>query len=190
MKRTYIYALAFAGAATGCAAAFAHNGATGIVAERMMGMMMLGEQMQVLTPIISGETDPTPAVVEEAAAMIAAHSGSAMTQLFPEGSTEFPSEARPEIWEDFTLFSQYAQELQRLAQELAGTTDLPDPGAPARAALNNWASMNTSVLLGLAPKTSSISSPPESETPPIRSAAAVASDIANTCSACHTVFRK
>ena len=189
MKRTCFYALAFAGAATGCASVFAHNGATGIVADRMMGMMMLGEQMQVLTPIINGSSDPGPAVIEEAAAMIAAHSGNAMTELFPQGTTEFPSEARPEIWEDWALFAQYAQQLESLAQELGRTTDQPAQET-ARVARNDWTSMDTSVLLGLAPKSDPENSSSDPETQSIRSAAAVATDIAGTCSACHTVFRK
>jgi cytochrome c556 len=193
MKRIYFYALAFAGAAIGCASAFAHNGATGIVAERMMGMLMLGEQMQALTPVINGSSDPNLALIKEAAAMIAAHSGESMTDLFPAGSTEFPSEAQPRIWEDWALFAQYAQKLESLALELGATTDHPAPEASVRIVRNDWASMDTAVLLGLAPKAASSSSeasPSGTEKAPIRSAAAVASDIASTCSACHAVFRK
>ena len=112
-----------------------------------------------------------------------------MTELFPQGTTDFPSEARPEIWEDWALFSQYAQQLESLAQELGRTTDQPAQET-ARVARNDWASMNTSVLLGLAPKSDPENSRSDPETQSIRSAAAVASDIAGTCSACHTVFRK
>ena len=89
MKLKLVCAWLAAGTAMLSAAVFAHGNATGIVGERMMGMMMLGEQVKLLTPILAAD----PAAVAKAAEMIEMHAGPAMTKLFPEGSIEGPSEA-------------------------------------------------------------------------------------------------
>ena len=74
------------------AVAFAHNGATGIVGERMMAMMMLSEQVKALTPAV--ETGAaTQAQVDAAARMILMHSGTAMTSSSPK-AVPMPSQKR------------------------------------------------------------------------------------------------
>lgn len=200
-----------AGLAAGVVAAmtavvFAHGGATGIVGERMMGMMMLGEQVKVLTPALaSGNVNPV--TLKEAAGMIKMHAGSAMTDLFPEGSIESPSEARPEIWERWPEFTGYAQRLAALAAELEQSTGII--AAPARASLvegdtasmlSEWDTMDFDTLMGL-PKAQhkghqmgvdpvivgSVGVTPKvTNRPP----AEIFSDITATCSSCHAAFRR
>lgn len=200
-----------AGLAAGAVAAmtavvFAHGGATGIVGERMMGMMMLGEQIKVLTPALaSGNANPV--TLKEAAGMIKMHAGSAMTDLFPEGSLEAPSEARPEIWARWPEFTGYAQRLATLAAELEQSTSIV--AAPARASLvegdtasmlSEWDTMDFDTLMGL-PKAQheghqmgidpvvvgSVAVTPKLTN---RRPAEIFADITATCSSCHAAFRR
>jgi cytochrome c556 len=199
MKLKFIGAWLAAGSMMLSVAVFAHGNATGIVGERMMGMMMLGEQIKLLTPMFSpgGSTDMT--VVGKAASMIEMHAGPAMTKLFPEGSIEGPSEARPEIWEEWQQFSQYAAQLAELGAELklvaSAPTIEPTPEASMPLTLDSeWDRLEVAVLLGLAKAdgratvdsiiTGSIQGQPS------RDPATVFADIAATCSSCHASFRR
>ncbi|GGE62761.1 c-type cytochrome [Actibacterium pelagium] len=99
--------------------ALAHGGATGVVKERMDGMGVMKESMKVLTPMMQGKTPYDADVIREEAKKIAAHSGEAMTKLFPEGSTDKPSEAKSEIWSQWEDFSNLAAQLEALSEGLA-----------------------------------------------------------------------
>ncbi len=191
------------------AVVFAHGGATGIVGERMMGMMMLSEQIKLLTPMVSAGGEINPAMLKEAAGMIRMHAGSAMTDLFPEGSTEAPSEARPEIWTQWSEFTNYAETLAGLAIELEQSAMPPMrlakaslvEGEPARE-LSEWESLDFFTLMGLPhadadpgdeigldPATvGSIAGDPK--TAAHRSTHQVFADITATCSSCHAAFRR
>jgi len=84
MKRTTILAaIAVTGTA---AAALAHGGATGVVKERMEAMMAMGDAVKTVTPMMQGEAEYEAEVMREAARTFQAHSGEALTDLFPEGS--------------------------------------------------------------------------------------------------------
>ena len=126
---------AIAGAALlASAAALAHGGATGIVKERMDLMGSIGKQMKVIVPMMKGKSDFDPDSYAAAARRISGHGGASMTRLFPEGSLEKPSEARPEIWKDWTEFSRLAEELgvagAELARAAASTTQADDLAQP------------------------------------------------------------
>ncbi|WP_168177191.1 cytochrome c [Thalassospira sp. MCCC 1A03138] len=99
-------------------AAFAHDGATGVVKERMDSMKIIGKQVKMMVPILNGELPYDPAKVELAAIKISSHAGSAFTELFPSESTDTPSEASPEIWEKWDAFSQLSDELAMNADML------------------------------------------------------------------------
>jgi len=199
MKLKLIGAWLAAGSVMLSVAVFAHGNATGIVGERMMGMMMLGEQVKLLTPMFSpgGSTDMT--VIGKAASMIEMHAGPAMTKLFPEGSIEGPSEARPEIWEQWQQFSQYAAQLAELGAELRLAASAPTKELAPEASMpptldSEWERLEVAVLLGLAKAdeeatvdsivTGSI------QQLPTRDTATVFADIAATCSSCHASFRR
>ena len=98
--------------------AYAHQGATGIVKERMDAMKSMGDGMKVLGAMLKGETTYDPMRVKAIARDVAQHGGDAMTQLFPDGSTQHPSEAMPAIWSDWPKFQALADEMQDLAQKL------------------------------------------------------------------------
>jgi len=184
-------------------AAFGHGGATGIVGERMMGMMMLGEQVKVLAPIAD---DPGPddlGKVREAAAMIEMHAGAAMTDLFPEGSIEGPSDAKPAIWERWEEFAAYSNLLGELGRELddAGEAAALPPlveadvvPVSAEPTLSEWDRMDFAVLMGLATpeviEIDPVSTASIETTAAVRTVAAIYADITKTCASCHAAFRQ
>jgi cytochrome c556 len=194
----------------GAMAVLGHGGATGIVGERMMGMMMLGEQVELLGPIVEQPTTSDIRTLTTASEMIAMHAGPAMTELFPEGSLDAPSEARPEIWERWQEFSSYATRLGDLGQELAvsaaalnGPAQVTPPSDVKVATLpelSEWDRMNYAWLMGLAPApvaavdpliTASVGGPVVAEPAlTVRPVREVYADIAATCASCHSAFRR
>ncbi|WP_170387876.1 c-type cytochrome [Ruegeria atlantica] len=102
---------------------FAHGGATGVVKERMDGMGVMKEAMKVLTPMMRGQVDYDASVVRERSEDISRHAGEALTKLFPEGSLDAPSEAKPEIWQDWEAFSALADQLRVMADGLAKASE-------------------------------------------------------------------
>ena len=105
------------------AAALAHTGATGVVLERMEGMKAMGDAVQAVAPMMRGEREYDADALRRAAETIEAHSGSAMTDLFPAGSNGDPSEARDLIWEEWDRFAALAEQMQVAARGLALAAD-------------------------------------------------------------------
>ncbi|WP_152630737.1 cytochrome c [Thalassospira sp. HJ] len=99
-------------------AAIAHEGATGVVKERMDGMKAIGQQVKIMVPMLKGALPYDPAQVAKSAAIIESHSGETFTALFPEGSNEKPSEALSDIWDDWSKFTDLANELNSTAGNL------------------------------------------------------------------------
>lgn len=119
MKKTII-ALAFIASAT---LANAHEGAEGVVKERMDAMSAIGKANKPLVAMIRGRTDVDLTVVKDSANIIAENAGEHFSSLFPEGSIGAPSEALPAIWEDWERFSNLSLELETAAMALADITD-------------------------------------------------------------------
>lgn len=155
-------------------AAFAHGGATGIVKERMDAMSVMSEAAKTLSSMMRGQVDYDAATVRAAAAEIEAHAGAAMTELFPEGSEGMPSEARAEIWSDWSTFSELAMRLETLAVGLqaAAGNGVKMPGGGAMGSQSMMGAMRLD--------------PQALATMP---AGAVFNMVAQTCSACHAEFR-
>ena len=97
----------------------AHEGATGVVKERMEAMKAIGAAMKRIAAMMRGLQDYDAVAVADAARTIEAHGGDAMTDLFPQGSAHDPSEARPVIWEDWDRFKALAQDLVLYSRALA-----------------------------------------------------------------------
>lgn len=190
-------------------AAFGHGGATGIVGERMMGMMMLSEQVKLLAPIAETPTAADLDALRSASEMIAMHAGPAMTELFPEGSVEAPSEARPEIWERWQEFAAHADRLGELGEELGLATDAmaaprvvtASASAPApKPVVSEWERMDFASLMGISTTppalidpqiVASISPATDVAAPPaVRPSGEIYADITATCSSCHAAFRR
>jgi cytochrome c556 len=98
----------------------AHKEATGAVKERMEAMKDVAANMKILGAMMKGEIAFNSAEAEKAAKTIANHAAK-VTELFPKGSSEKPSEALPAIWTDWTDFTRYAEELRRRAEDLNET---------------------------------------------------------------------
>lgn len=97
----------------------AHEGATGVVKERMEAMKAIGAATKRIAAMMRGQQDYDAATVAEAAGTIGAHGGDAMTALFPKGSMHEPSQARPVIWEDWDRFRALARDLVLYSDALA-----------------------------------------------------------------------
>lgn len=100
------------------AATVGHEGATGIVKARMDMMKSLGQSTKILTAMYGEKIPLEPAVVENEARWIASQA-QRMAKLFPKGSQNWPSEARPEIWQDWSAFQDLADDLAQKGEQLA-----------------------------------------------------------------------
>lgn len=145
--------------------AFAHQKAIGIVKERMDGMMVLGQSMKTIAKTIKSEK-PNAHAIEQAAANLKAHSGKAMFDRFPKGSTEHPSEASNTIWQNWDQFTALAMRLETLAQGLSAAASNPVSGNAPRAPTD----LTIAVMTAMAPDE-------------------VFTLIGQTCAACHKDFR-
>lgn len=103
------------GAAT---AALAHGTATGIVKERMDGMIALRDAMKAIGPMMQGNADYDAQTVRLQAGVLKAHAGEAITSKFPKGTGGMPSEARDEVWSDWETFTELSSRLEMLSTAL------------------------------------------------------------------------
>ena len=132
MTRWLLAVLLLGGAVT----AHAHSGATGIVKERMDLMKAIGQHTKALGWIFKQEAPYDALAVALAATEIRRHAGDRMTELFPEGSTAHPSEAKEAIWSDWSTFAATARDLENKAVALAAVAgDGLDAAKPAFAAV-------------------------------------------------------
>lgn len=113
---TYAFVAVFTAATV--VSAFAHEGATGVVKERMLMMKDISSQMKTLGQMIKGELGFDPKLASSAARNIASH-GLEMLVLFPEGSIDKPSEALETIWQEWDRFEQLTEDFVLKANELA-----------------------------------------------------------------------
>ncbi len=105
------------------AVAFAHNGATGIVKERMDGMSAMGKALKSMSEMVKGKRAYDADAMRRLAVQIKSHSGDQMLRLFPEGEVQPASEATPKIWTDWERFSELAINLETVAQSLVDTAE-------------------------------------------------------------------
>lgn len=96
--------------------ALAHDHATGVVRERMELMEGMAKRMKGMRSRIERKRE-LAAVVTDAKAL--ADSATHVTHLFPPGSTQQPTAARPEIWANWTDFERLAQALEAESRKLA-----------------------------------------------------------------------
>ena len=108
--------------------AFAHGGATGIVKERMDGMMAMGKALGSVGDMFKGKTKFNVEQVKAAADILLQHSAN-IDKLFPDteaSRTGKGTEAIPAVWEDREGFLAIAVELQKRSADLkkvAATND-------------------------------------------------------------------
>ena len=105
---------------------FAHEGAEGVVKERMDRFKENKKAMKAIKGNLAGDT----VIIAQKASEIEAWAKE-MVNFFPEGSTQPPSEALPAIWKEFDRFIDLARanekaaaNLKNLAQSGADTSAL------------------------------------------------------------------
>ena len=96
----------------------AHNGATGVVLERMYGMTALRDVMRDITPTIQGVAPNEARTVSEAGSVIAAHSGDTVLALYPDSSLSGITYAKPIIWSQWREFASRADDLRVFGEAL------------------------------------------------------------------------
>ncbi|HSD92482.1 MAG TPA: cytochrome c [Methyloceanibacter sp.] len=102
--------------------ALAHEGATGVVKERMDLMDRQKDDMKIIGDMAKGKTPFDAAKAAEAARDISV-TAKKIPELFPEGSLHGDTEALPAIWKDWDRFTGNAEDLDRVASELATALD-------------------------------------------------------------------
>lgn len=127
-------------------AALAHSGATGVVKDRMEAMKEMQEAVKSVAPMMSGTSGYDAMAVRRAADTFRRHSGSALTEDFPKGSTELPSEALPAIWQDWDRFEDLAAQLGVMAEGLSMAAGNGLHGAGGM--MNNGSTMGGSSMMG------------------------------------------
>ena len=88
----------------------AHEGAEGVVKERMDRFKENKKAMKAIKGNLAGDT----AVIAQKASEIEAWAKE-MVNFFPEGSTQPPSEALPAIWKEFDRFTDLASANEKAA---------------------------------------------------------------------------
>ncbi len=195
------------------AAVFAHNGATGVVMDRMNGMTAMRDVMRDLAPMMQGETTFDVRAVQTAAATLMAHAGDNMNKLFPEEPIPAASYARDEIWRDWASFASLSEDLRISAMGLAvaAPNALETPAAPVDLSADAPVVDHSAMQMAPVPETFSIAQlmgvEPLRETIRARSAdgmfetapaidfAMLAADdvfemVSQTCASCHAQFRR
>lgn len=119
--RKIIAALFFALAA-GTSFAFAHEGATGVVKERMDLMKGQGKQMKLIGDMAKGKKK-FDAAKAAAAARDLEKTTTRIPDLFPEGSNKHPSEALDAVWKEWDRFKGDAHDAEEAAKALAVTLE-------------------------------------------------------------------
>ena len=85
-------------------AALAHEGAHGIVAKRMDAMKVMQDEMKAIGEMLTGKQPINRAALQKHAQTL--HDNCHMIgDMFPEGSTDPHSHAKPSIWTDQTAFA-------------------------------------------------------------------------------------
>ena len=115
----------------GLGGVLAHEGATGVIKQRMDAMKAMATAMKTVGGMMKGEASYDAAKAALSAREIGDHSGIAMIKLFPKGSLHPPSEAKGEIWQDWAKFEQEAHDLGVAAKDFEATVtagaDVPEP---------------------------------------------------------------
>lgn len=96
-----------------------HEGASGIILERMKHMTALAASMKALAPFALGEAAYDGAQVARLAHDISTRTGQEMVRLFPKGSFDGASEASPDIWQRWAQFQRLAEDAKEQADALA-----------------------------------------------------------------------
>ncbi|MDP4594955.1 MAG: cytochrome c, partial [Beijerinckiaceae bacterium] len=96
----------------------AHEGAKGVVKERMDMMLDIAKQLKYIARTIRGEQKFDAQSIANAATGIAGH-GNRFSKLFPKGSNGHPSEATDNVWKQWSKFVDQSNGMSKAASALA-----------------------------------------------------------------------
>jgi cytochrome c556 len=99
------------------ASAMAHEHAVGVIKDRMDGMMSMAKSMKVIKQRIRANQSPHAIALEAKNVQTQAL---AIISFFPPGSTQPPTDARPEVWKNWADFEAKAKALKTESNKLAG----------------------------------------------------------------------
>jgi cytochrome c556 len=102
--------------------ALAHEGATGVVKDRMDLMKQQQKDMKLIGEMAKGKRPFDAARAADAARDISL-TAKKIHELFPEGSDGHPSDALPSIWKEWDRFTSNAEDLGSAADSLAISLD-------------------------------------------------------------------
>lgn len=192
-----IYAVTTGAALAGLSVtAMAHEGATGVVKERMDAMKSMGEAIKQIKPMMTGEAAYDAEAIRAAAEAIAAEAGGAMTGKFPEGSNAHPSEADPKLWDEWARFEEMAAHLEIAARGLAlsaenglhgdGHMMSGQSGMMGNSMMSGQSGMMGGSMMGMQGWHEGMTAEHIGQMP----ADAAFTMMSQTCSACHDSYRK
>jgi len=107
-------------ALTTCGRAVSHDGATGVVKQRMDSMEVLKDHSKKIAGMFKGESEFDRDTVAAAAAAFV-EQGTHMAHMFPntkESRSGSVTQARQAIWDDWEAFSEMAEEFLQQSQSL------------------------------------------------------------------------
>jgi cytochrome c556 len=88
-----------------------------VIAYRQLVMKSIGAHIGAIVSVVKGEVSYTGHVAAHASAIAAA--ARMIPDIFPEGTAEGETRAKPEIWQDWEKFTAAAGTVQREAAKLA-----------------------------------------------------------------------
>jgi len=127
--RSYVLIFVVVALAAVASQSIAHEHATGVVKERMDVMTEMARHQKAISQHLKNKNDVRSVKADaEAIAESARH----VPHLFPKGSTQAPTQARPAIWQSWPDFETKSKALEAAARALA-QTDPADGQAMAAA---------------------------------------------------------
>jgi cytochrome c556 len=123
-RNPFVAAALLLGAITSLA--LAHEGATGVVKERMDLMKGQQKHMKLIGDMAKGKTGFDAAKAAKAARDLG-QSTHRIPELFPKGSGGHPSEALDAVWTDWDRFTEDAKKAEASANDLASSLEATPP---------------------------------------------------------------
>lgn len=123
MKQKHIWLAAALSVAVPLAS-LAHEGATGVVKDRMDLMTAMGKELKSVGQKIASNRNL--ASISDSATKIKTMSGN-IPNLFPSGSLTKPTDAKPAIWERWDQFEGHVSDLGQKLDALAAVAPSGDP---------------------------------------------------------------
>lgn len=121
LRRVLVILLAAGALGTGAVTlSSAHQGAKGVVKQRMDLMKDISKELKSILQVIKGQKAFNGKNVSAAASAIANHAGQ-VPKLFPKGTSGHPSEATEEVWKDWSTFTKRADDMKAAASALAAS---------------------------------------------------------------------